>query len=270
MLKLFRNGKVLQPDFSFREVSILIQDDIIYDILEPSELPRKQIDADIDLDGQYVLPGMINGHDHLVDTCWKGLGKTPVENWYEWDESVKASDEYKAMQRLSVTDLYILGMYKNVLSGATTVVDHFPAEISKTFYQHQLTSLLEHQYLAHSVSEKQLHWGRNIVEEFRQSRGVIPFIIHMGQGTAREIREELETLNRLGALESNTVLVDCCQLNKADLQLIAAKGASIVWLPQASDIVFGRQPDMAAILDLGIPFCIGTESSNTGSKGILC
>ena len=269
MLKLFKNGKILQPDFTFRELSIVIQDDIIYDILEPDQTSLKPIDTEIDLDGQFVFPGLINGHDHLVDTCWKGLGQTPVRNWYEWDSSVKASPEYKSMQRLSVADLYILGMYKNVLSGATTVVDHFPVEISQTFFQHPLSSLLEHMYLAHSVSSRQLQWGRNITDEFKQSRGVIPFIIHLGQGVDKEIQEELEGLNRMGALERNTVLADCCFLSQADLQLIATKKSAIVWLPQSSELVFGRQPDIESILKLEIPFCIGTDSSITGSRGML-
>ena len=269
MLKLFRNGNVLQADLSFKRANLVIQEDLIYDVLEPDQMPLKPVDTEIDLDGQFVFPGLINGHDHLVDTCWTGIGEVPAENWYEWDASARASSEYKDMQRLSVADLYILGMYKNVLSGATTVVDHFPAEISQTFYQHPLTSLLEHLYLAHSVSSKQLHWGRNIAEEYKSTRGVIPFLIHMGQGKDKEIREELETLNRLGALENNTVLADCCHLNLTDLQLIAAKGASIVWLPFASQRIFACQPDLNSILDLKIPFCIGTESSATGSGGML-
>jgi hypothetical protein len=174
------------------------------------------------------------------------------------------------MQKLSVTDLYILGMYKNILSGATTVVDHFPPEISRTFYDHPLTSLLEHMNLSHSVSTRQLHWGRNISEEFRNSRGVIPFIIHIGQGSSKELKEELETLNRLGALDSNTVLVDGCHLSCNDLQLIAAKKSSMVWLPTSSQRVLGKQPDIKKILELKIPLTIGTDSSITGSGGFLC
>lgn len=269
MLKLFRNGRILQPDFSLKLANILIQDDIIYDILEPEETPRKPVDTEIDLKEQIVFPGLINAHDHLVDTCWEGLGECPVENWYDWDSAVRSSDDYKSMQKLSVTDLYILGMYKNILSGATTVVDHFPSEVSKTFSNHPLTSILEHLNLAHSVSTRQLHWGRNIGEEFKNSRGIIPFILHIGQGTAQEIKEELETLNRLGALDSNTVLVDCCHLTMSDLQLVSAKKASIVWLPSSTARMFGKQPDIETILNLNIPLAIGTDSSISGSKGLL-
>jgi cytosine/adenosine deaminase-related metal-dependent hydrolase len=269
MFKLFRNCKVLQEDLSLKKANLLIQDDLIYDVLELDQEPSKASDTEIDLEGQIIFPGLINSHDHLVDTCWQGLGDTPARNWYEWDGSVRASAEYKSMQRLSVADLYILGMYKNVLSGATTVVDHFPSEISCNFHHHALVSLLEHYYLAHSVSSHQLHWGRNISEEFTNARDIIPFIIHIGQGADKEIQEELAALNRLGALAENTVLVDGCCLEEEQIQLVADKNAALVWLPTASQRIFARQPEIATMLDTNVRLTIGTDSSITGSLGLL-
>jgi cytosine/adenosine deaminase-related metal-dependent hydrolase len=270
MFKLFANGKVLQPDFSIQPASLLIQDDIIYDILSPGQTPLKPVDSEIDLEGQLIFPGLINSHDHLIETCWKSLGDVPVDNWYTWDSSMRASEEYKLLQKLSVTDLYVIGMYKNVVSGTTTVVDHFPAEVSATFARHELVSLLEHYYLAHSVSEHQLNWGRNAQEQFSQARGILPFIIHIGEGMSKEISEEIETLGRLGALGRNTVLVNGTFLHESDLQLIASNGSSMVWLPTSSQRIFGRQPDIRRILELEIPLTIGTDSSSSGSTSLLC
>lgn len=269
MFKLFSNCLVPQSDFSLRKADLLVQDDTIYDVIYADSNHGKNIDSEIDLEGHIVFPGMINSHDHLVDTCWQGLGEVPTENWYDWDQSIRASSEYRLLQKLSVTDLYIAGMYKNVISGATTIVDHFPAEVSKTFSGHPLATLLEHFYLAHSVSSRQLQWGQNIQEQFRQARGVLPFVIHAGEGKSKEISEELECLNRMGALDKNTVLVNCCCLQTQDLQLIASKGASIIWLPTSSQRIFGQQPDIAKILELGIPLAIGTDSSISGSTDIL-
>lgn len=269
MFKLFANGQVLQADFSLQPASILVQDDIIYDILSPGQVPLKPVDSEIDLDGQLIFPGLINSHDHLIETCWKGLGEVPADNWYTWDQSMRASNEYKLLQKLSVTDLYVIGMYKNVVSGTTTVVDHFPAEVSATFARHELVSLLEHYYLAHSVSEYQLPWGRNAQEQFSQARGILPFIIHIGEGTSKEVSEELEVLNRFGALDRNTVLVNGTFLQEQDLQLIASHGASLVWLPTSSQRIFGRQPEIKRILELGIPLTIGTDSSSSGATNLL-
>ncbi len=269
MFKLFANGRVLRADFSLQPASILVQDDIVYDILNPGQVPLKPVDSEIDLEGKIVFPGMINSHDHLIDTCWKGLGEVPVKNWPAWDTSMRQSTEYRLLQKLSVTDLYVIGMYKNVVSGTTTVVDHFPAEVSSTFARHELVSLLEHFYLAHSVSAHQLQWGRNIQEQFSQARGILPFIIHIGEGTDKDFSEELETLNRLGALDRNTVLVNGTFLQDADLQMIASRGSSLVWLPCSSERIFGRQPDIGRILDLGIQLSIGTDSSCSGASNLL-
>ena len=265
MFKLLKNGLVLQPDFTFKKQSILTQDETIYDLLEPNQTVLKTVDTEIDLDGQIVFPGLINGHDHLIDTCWKTLGKRPVENWYEWEQSIHSEPAYKLQQKLSATDLYIVGMYKNIISGATTVVDHYPSEVSSTFTDHELVSILKNVYQSHSVSEKRLHWSSNIQEEYRRTHGILPFILHAGEGKSKEISEEIDTLNRLGALDKNTVICDGVFLKESELQLIASKNASIVWLPEFSERIFGAQPDIKKIRELGIKVCIGTDSSNSGT-----
>ena len=268
MFKLLKNGLVLQPDFTFKKQSILIQNEIISDILEPDQAPLKPVDTDVDLDGQVVFPGFINGHDHLIDTCWHPLGKMPVENWYEWESSIHSEQDYKLQQKLSASDLYIVGMYKNVISGATTIVDHYPAEVSGTFTDHELATILKYFYQTHSVSEKRLHWCSNIAEQYRNTQGILPFILHAGEGKSKEISEELDYLNKIDALSKNTVLVDCCHLKDSDLQLIASRNASIVWIPESCERLFGAQPDIKRIIELGIKVCIGTDSSNTGTSNM--
>ncbi len=268
MFKLLKNGLVLQPDFTFKKQSILIQDDIIYDLLEPEQIPLKPVETEINLDGQVVFPGLINGHDHLIDTSWRSFGQMPVENWFEWESSIHSEPDYKLQQKLSASDLYIVGMYKNVIAGATTIVDHYPSEVSSTFTNHELASLLKYFYQAHSVSEKRLHWCSNIVEQYRNTQGILPFIIHAGEGKCKEISEEIDYLNKIDALSKNTVLVDCCFLKDSDLQLIASKKSSIVWIPESSERIFAAQPDIKRILELGIKLCIGTDSSNTGSSNM--
>lgn len=268
MFKLLKNGLVLQPDFTFKKQSILIQDDIIYDVLEPDQTPLKPVDTEMDLDGQVVFPGLINGHDHLIDTCWHSIGKMPVENWYEWESSIHSEPDYKLQQKLSASDLYVVGMYKNVIAGATTIVDHYPSEVSGTFTNHELATILKYFYQTHSVSEKRLHWCSNILEQYRNTQGILPFILHAGEGTSKEISEELDYLNKIDALSKNTVLVDCCHLSDSELQLVASRNASIVWIPESCERIFGNQPDIKKITELGIKLCIGTDSSNTGTSNM--
>ncbi|HAE40799.1 MAG TPA: hypothetical protein DCG57_19515, partial [Candidatus Riflebacteria bacterium] len=72
MFKLFANAQVLQPDMSLQHCDLLVQDDSLYDLLEPGSKCNKPVESEVDLDGQIVFPGLINSHDHLIDSCWTG------------------------------------------------------------------------------------------------------------------------------------------------------------------------------------------------------
>jgi len=269
MLKLLNNCRIFTETGEIIQGGILIWNDSIAGIYSINEQPEKAPDLIIDLEGRLVFPALINGHDHLYESFCSPCSGEKFANWFEWDKEFKSSPEYRRMQTLSITDLYALGMYRNVLSGVGMIVDHFPREISGTFAGKPLVALLDHYFLAHSVSQRRLEWGEGLMEEFRQSRGILPFILHACEGFAQEISEEIETLNRIGVLAENTVLVDCVNLSDSDLDLIAMRKASIVWCPTSTQAIFHAQPKISQILDRGIPFTIGTESAICGSVNLL-
>lgn len=59
---VFKNGKVLCDDFRFREVDVLVKDGIIAAIGE-----NVTDDEVVDLQGTYLLPGLIDAHFHGAD-----------------------------------------------------------------------------------------------------------------------------------------------------------------------------------------------------------
>ena len=85
----------------------------------PTGLGR--VDVDIDGHGCAVMPGMVNGHTHLFQTFFRGLGddKTLLD-WlrdYIWPAaSLMTAEEAAAAATI--------GLLENLRSGATTVVDH--------------------------------------------------------------------------------------------------------------------------------------------------
>jgi 5-methylthioadenosine/S-adenosylhomocysteine deaminase len=81
----------------------------------------RQADTVIDAAGQAVMPGMVNGHTHLFQTFFRGLGDDkPLLDWlrdYIWPTaSVLTADEAAA----AIT----VGLLENLRTGATTVIDH--------------------------------------------------------------------------------------------------------------------------------------------------
>ncbi len=269
MYRLLDNCRILTPDETVVPGRIVLFQDTIAAILPPDEKPDKPLETTIDLSGRIVFPALINAHDHLYDTFWPCFGNRTYQSWNEWEDDFQASEQHRARQTLSITDLYGLGMFRNVLSGVGLIVDHFPHEVNSTYMGSGLVSLLEHYYLAHSASSIAPTWGQGPAEEARLARGILPFIIHCGEGFTQEIREELESLKRLGALGSNTILVNGISLSDADLELIAASNASLVFCPESLQHRFGTIPPIKKALDLGIRMTIGTDGAVRGSMNIL-
>lgn len=257
------------PDETIVPGRLVLYQDSIAAVLPSDGTFEKPIETTIDLGGRLVFPALINAHDHLYDTFWPKFGDQPYKNWIEWERAFQASDIYRDRQSLSITDLYGLGMFKNVLSGVGLIVDHFPHEVNTTYTGRGLVSLLEHYYLAHSASAEAPAWGHGPAEEMRLSRGILPFITHCCEGTNGEIHEELESLKRLGALSQNTILVNGIGLTDADLELVAACKSSLVFCPGSILNRFGVIPPMTKALDLGIEIAIGTDGAVSGSVNLL-
>ena len=89
---LIENGRVLQPNYSFKEQSIAIDGTVITGIggKERMRKSHKRYDR-IDATDCLVLPGFINAHMHFYSTMVRGLGKAkPSKNFPRSSESTDA------------------------------------------------------------------------------------------------------------------------------------------------------------------------------------
>ncbi len=87
------------------------------------DVPRGRLLADVVIDGtnMAVMPGMVNGHTHLFQTFFRGLGDDKsLLDWlrdYIWPT---ASEMTAAEVGLAAT----IGLIENLRTGATSVIDH--------------------------------------------------------------------------------------------------------------------------------------------------
>lgn len=225
----------------------------------------------LNLHGLHIYPGLINSHDSLMATfaAFAGEGR-PYMNWLEHDNEMKASALFRERMLLDVEQLYLLGAYKNLFGGVTTVVDHIPLFVREPFQDKLPVHLLKDFGIAHSPGSFSLNWGDGISREYQKAeKSNRPFIVHAGEGFDPESRQAVSILEKEGGLGGHTVLVHGLSFTDQDLDKIAGAGAAIVWCPSANMFLYGRTLRVKEAMAREIPILLGTDSAMCGSTSML-
>jgi len=231
----------------------------------------------VDLRDHLVFPGLINAHDHLQLNNIPGLRHAePFPNSYAWIDAFEAyrgDDEVEAAVAVP-RDLRLWhGALKNVLAGVTTVAHHDPwyAPLDEPDFP---VGLLRDFGWCHSLGlgalrgDSSPRYGPPVVESFEKTPVDRPWIIHLSEGTDHIAQSELEQLDALGCLASNTVLVHGVGLTTSDIATIIERNAAVVWCPASNLSLFGSTLDPRPLFDAG-RLALGSDSRLTGSRDLL-
>ncbi len=217
-----------------------------------------------------ISAGLINAHDHLLGTYFPKVGNGPYENWLPWDNDLKSAPVYQERQQIDNRDLYLLGGYRNLISGVTTVSDHIPHFVAEPYYDIMPMKVLRDYTLAHSITSFALAWGDGIGVEYEKALTEdIPFITHIAEGFDEETVRDLDTLDKAGGLGSHSVLVHGIAFSPDDMDRIKKKGASVVWCCDSNIFMFNETTNIKMLLDKGINVSIGTDSPMSGGVNLL-
>lgn len=239
-------------------------------------------DVVIDLDGAVVLPGLVNGHDHLELNHYGRVGDLgPYRNASEWIDEIRprlrTDPVILAGRAHPLASRLFIGELKNLLSGATTVVHHNPryAELNGTYP----VRILRRYGWAHSFALERApagargEAGGDVRERYCRTPPDVPFVLHLAEGVDRAASAELERLDHLGCLGDNSVLVHGVAVDPSGWQRILDRGASLVWCPVSNGFLFGQTIPARAFLDASADawrhLTIGTDSRLTGSRDLL-
>jgi cytosine/adenosine deaminase-related metal-dependent hydrolase len=248
-------------------------------VLGIGERPRPG-DAVVDADGAWVLPGLVNAHDHLELNHYGRLKfRDRYCNVSEWigdmTPRLAADPGIRVARSRPLADRLFIGALKNVLSGVTTVAHHNP------FYRELRRGMPAHVvrkygwahsfFLARRPAGARGEAGGDIQERFRSTAAGVPFFVHLGEGVDADAWAELPRLEAIGCLQATTVLVHGVAIDREGWRRVARAGAGVVWCPASNEFLFGRTIDPAGRGQgwSTLRMAIGTDSRLTGSADLL-
>jgi cytosine/adenosine deaminase-related metal-dependent hydrolase len=210
-----------------------------------------------DFDNAIALPGLINSHDHLDFNCFVPLGQRKYNNYTEWGRDIHKNyaEEIEAVLAVPKDLRTRWGMYKNLLAGITTVVNH--GEF--LHLQHPLINILQDSQSLHSVSF-QKNWKWKLNNPFLKNKLCV---IHAGEGIDEQSSTEIDELLNYNLLDRKLVGVHGVAMAPRQ----ARKFAGLIWCPESNMILFDKHADIAQLKE-NTTLVFGTDSTLTASWDI--
>jgi cytosine/adenosine deaminase-related metal-dependent hydrolase len=243
--------------------------------------PARPSDTVVDVEGAFVLPGLINAHDHLeLNHYGRHTFRDAYENASDWIDDMRPrlsqDAAIVAAQRHPLTERLFIGALKNLLAGVTTVAHHNPyyREMRRTMP----IRVVRRYGWAHSFALEREPSGAHgeeggeVAHRWRRTSADTPFVVHLAEGTDDRARAELDRLDALGCLASNTVLVHGVAIDRDGFRRMMAARAGLVWCPASNIFLFGQTATVRHLLDgdrRASRVALGTDSRLTGANDLL-
>lgn len=220
---------------------------------------RSQLDTGpdmlrLELQGATAFPGFINSHDHLDFNLFPALGNRIYNNYTEWGKDIHTVNSAIIREVLNVPRALRVkwGLYKNLLNGFTTVVNHG----EKLPVSNDLITVFQDCYPLHSPAFEK-HWKWKLNNPLKLKRA---FVMHIGEGTDATATEEINTVIRGNVLRKKIVAIHGVAMTAE--QARAFQG--LVWCPASNYFLLGKTAAIATIKQ-HTRVVFGTDSTLTAS-----
>lgn len=219
-----------------------------------SDTPFAEFDDRVQLylEHAQAFPGLINSHDHLNFDLFPQLGYQTYNNYVEWGDHIHQSHKQEIQRVLNVPAAIRAkwGMYKNLICGVTTVVDHGP----KHNVDEPLISIYYRCQNLHSV-RRESSWRSQLNNPMKI---YTPAVIHVGEGIDKASANEIDELIRWNILQRDLVGVHGVAMTAEQARHFRA----LVWCPATNYFLLNRTAPVD-ILRSATTILFGTDSTLT-------
>ncbi len=203
-------------------------------------------------DEAIAFPGLINSHDHLDFNLFPQLANRTYNNYTEWASDIHVTNNaaIEAVQKIPKALRVQWGIYKNLINGVTTVVDHGDKIKTAT----DLISVFQNCVSLHSLHfEKNWKWKLN--DPFTKDK---LFVIHIGEGTDAFAKKEIDTFNRYNFFKRKTIAVHGVAMDEKQAEGFTA----LTWCPATNYSLLSKTADIHTLKNK-MPILFGTDSTLT-------
>jgi cytosine/adenosine deaminase-related metal-dependent hydrolase len=191
-------------------------------------------EEEICFDEAIVFPGLINSHDHLDFNSFPKLGNRIYSSYVDWGADIHLQNKETIKQVLQIPQALRLqwGIYKNLLNGVTTVVNHGP----KIGIESDLIHVYEDCRVLHSV-QLEKKWKIKLHIPFQKTK---PVVIHVGEGTDQAAKKEIDSLLRWNTFNRDLIGIHGVAMNEKQ----ASKFKALIWCPDSNYFLVGQTAEI--------------------------
>ena len=213
--------------------------------------------ATLHFDNALIFPGLINSHDHLDFNLFPQLGNRVYKNYTEWGAYIHQhyKPEINHILRVPAPLRISWGIYKNLLCGVTTVVNHG----EHLTLDDALINIFEETQDLHSVGFEKL-WQLKLNNPLRRHLSVA---IHIGEGTDKVASTEIDSLIHWNKWRRPLIGIHAVAMTEKQ----AANFKGIVWCPESNYYLLNKTAQIDQ-LKQHTTILFGTDSTLTGNWNI--
>jgi len=211
----------------------------------------------LDLNGALVFPGLINSHDHLDFNLFPALGDKTYNDYTEWGNYIHQNykEEIDKVLKIPVGLREAWGIYKNLLCGVTTVVNH-GEKIKKPT---NLITVHEDCQSIHSVQFGK-KWKLSLNNPLKKN---VAAAIHTGEGTTASAAREIDMLSKWNLLKRPVIGIHGVAMSTKQ----AKEFRALIWCPESNYFMLD-QTAQVNLLKAHTAILFGTDSTLTGNWNI--
>lgn len=197
-----------------------------------------------------AFPGLINSHDHLDFNLFPQLGNRIYNNYLEWGTDIHREHKEIIQNVLRVPKELRAkwGMYKNLIAGVTTVVQHG----EKLITGNNIISVINNHVSLHSVRLEK-YWKVRLNRPFRANE---LFVIHTGEGTDEARHKEIDELIRWNVFNRKLIGIHAVSMDEKQAKHFEA----IVWCPGSNFFMLNKTARIATLKNL-VKILFGTDAT---------